>query len=240
MPPLVMLHGWGMLPAVFDPLAVFLLPSCTVHALALPGYDGVPSIFPYDLDTLAADIAARAPPKCLVAGWSLGAQVALAWARARPEQIERLVLVSATPCFVQRHDWLAAMPALVFDEFSDSVRADPEAALRRFVSLQAQGDNDATRVARALRGALASDALALEGGLRILRESDMRGTLETIGTRTLVVHGERDRLAPAEAAQYLAGALPHASLARVRGAAHAPFVTDPRGVAQRMLEFLDG
>lgn len=241
--PIVMLHGWGMRPAALDTLAAILSPRYSVRALPLPGYDGAPLVSPYDVDSLVADIAERAPAKCSVAGWSLGAQIALAWARARPDQVERLVLLSATPCFVQREDWPSAMPVPVFDAFSDSVRGDAKAALRRFVLLQVQDDAHAPRVARALRAVLAGgptpDAYALEGGLRILRESDMRGALGVIETRTLVLHGERDRLALPEVAEYLANALPQATLALVPGAAHAPFVSDPQAVARRMLEFLD-
>ena len=107
---IVMLHGWGMRPAAFDMLAAILSPRYGVRAFPLPGYDGAPLVSPYDLESLVADIAERAPAKCSVAGWSLGAQVALAWARSRPDQIERLVLMSATPCFVQRDDWPAAGP----------------------------------------------------------------------------------------------------------------------------------
>jgi pimeloyl-[acyl-carrier protein] methyl ester esterase len=239
---IVMLHGWGMHPAVFDRLAPTFAPHAA-HALALPGYDGTSAVSPYELDDLALELAARAPRKCVVAGWSLGAQVALAWARARPQQVERLVLLSATPCFVQRDDWPAAMAPCVFDAFSDAVRIDPVAALRRFVSLQVEGDAAAKRVAHALRSALsaspAPQAQVLEGGLRILREADLRGVLGEIETRALVLHGEHDRLVPPAAAEYLAHALPRAILALVPRAAHAPFAADPAGVGRRVLEFLD-
>lgn len=231
-----------MRPAVFDRLAAVLTPQHTIYPLPLPGYDGAPAASAYALEELAADIAERAPGHCAVAGWSLGAQVALAWARACPQQIAKLVLLSATPCFVQRDDWPAAMPAAAFDAFADLVRTDAAAALRRFIALQAQGDAAAGEVARTLAAALdgrSPQALALEGGLRLLRETDLRGTLDAIETRALVIHGERDRLVPAAAAEYLATALPHARLERVARAAHAPFVSDPREVGRRMLEFLD-
>lgn len=239
---IVLLHGWGMRPAVFDRLAAVLSPHHTLHPLPLPGYDGAPATSAYALEELAADIAARAPDHCAVAGWSLGAQVALAWARARPQQVAKLVLVSATPCFVQREDWPAAMPAAVFDTFADLVRTDAAAALRRFIALQAQGDAGAGEVARTLTAALDGplpQAHALEGGLRLLRETDLRGTLDAIETRALVVHGERDRLVPAAAAEYLATTLRHARLERMPRAAHASFVSEPREVGRRMLEFLD-
>lgn len=230
-----------MRPAVFDRLAAVLAPHHVVHALALPGYDAAPTASTYALEELAVDIAVRAPGKCAVFGWSLGAQVALAWARAQPQQIGKLVLVSATPCFVQRENWPDAMPLAVFDAFADLVRTDAASALRRFIALQAQGDAAAGAVARTLGAALEGplpQAHALESGLRILRETDLRGALDAIDTRTLVIHGERDRIVPTAAAEHLATALPRARLERVPRAAHAPFVSDPRDVGRRVLEFL--
>ena len=71
---------------MFDELKEKLAPVYEVETLALPGYDGSSPCEPYRLETLAGRIAAAAPERCLVAGWSLGAHVALAWARAAPRE----------------------------------------------------------------------------------------------------------------------------------------------------------
>lgn len=241
-PAVVLLHGWGTNPSVFDALSHLLASRYEVHALALES-DCDTANAPRSLDAVAASIAARAPPECFVVGWSLGAQIALAWARARPAQVVRLVLLSATPCFVRRDDWPWAMARVVFDQFHAALGGDIAGTLRRFVSLQAQGDAHATRVMRSLRSALArgpaAKPAALTEGLRILCEADLRSALETIATPALIVHGERDELVPLAAAEYLASALPNGTLAVVPGAAHASFVSCPGFVEQLILDFFD-
>src|SRR4029079_17702051 len=142
---IVLLHGWGMRPAVFARLAALRVARSAVHALPLPGHHETPSPSPYDVDALAAVLADLAPPACSIVGWALGAQGALAWARTRPEQVDRLVLMSATPCFVQRCDWRPAMPVAVFEAFSRAVREGPAAAVRGFVKVQVQEDGAAGR-----------------------------------------------------------------------------------------------
>ena len=239
----VLLHGWGMNGAVFDDFAGRLSARHEVLAHDLPGYGGRPAAEPYSLEELANDVAMRAPRKCFVAGWSLGAQVALTWARAQPRQIERLVLIAATPCFAQRGDWPHAVAAPVLQAFRSALGSDPSGTLKRFCSVQAQGDRRANRVARHLRGACARsptpDALALGRGLDLLLESDLRGVLGVIPQPALVVHGERDALAPVAAGECLAQALPHARFVVIQRAAHAPFVSEPETVSRLALEFFD-
>ena len=236
-----LLHGWGISSAVFDALASCLTPHYAVRALDLPGYNGTPMCEPYALDGLAAGVAARAPAECLVVGWSLGAQVALAWARAFPRQVAQLALIGATPCFVQREDWKPGVDSAVFQSFAEALTHDRSGTLDRFISLQAHGDEAASRVSVALRQALAARPVppldVLERGLQLLRGNDLRELLATIDQHVLVVHGEHDQLAPLAAARALAQTLPEARLAVVEGAAHAPFVSDPGRVSRLLREF---
>src|SRR4051794_9207632 len=110
MTPIVLVHGWGMNARIFNELSAHLRARSEVCALSLPGYDGVPTCGA-DLEAIALALSRRAPHRCVVAGWSLGGLAALEWARAAPEQIERLVLLGVTPSFAQRDDWADAMEA---------------------------------------------------------------------------------------------------------------------------------
>src|SRR5688500_10131120 len=101
----VLLHGWGTTAAVWKDLGTRLAPRFRVPAPQLPGYGAGPECAPCTPDTVAGTIADAAPACCSVVGWSLGAQVALAWARAAPRQVARLALIAATPCFTRRAGW---------------------------------------------------------------------------------------------------------------------------------------
>jgi len=137
-PDLVLLHGWGMHGGVWGPVVEALADSFRLHLLDLPGLGHSGSITPYTLDSLVGAVAEIAPACAAVCGWSLGGQVALRWALTRPQQIEKLVLVGTTPCFVSGADWDAGIDAEVFRQFAAQVQQDYRATLSRFLALQAE------------------------------------------------------------------------------------------------------
>jgi pimeloyl-[acyl-carrier protein] methyl ester esterase len=237
---LVLLNGWGMSAAAWQPLERHLAASVAPRAIDLPGYGAAPHVAPCDGVHLAAFVARVAPPRCAVLAWSLGAQVALQWASACPSQVQRLVLIGATPCFVEREGWPCAMPRAVFDRFAADVASDARAALARFALLQAQGEAKTATVARTLRAACAVVSLeTLHGGLAVLQENDLRDMLGGVKAPALIVHGERDALVPVDAARTLHAGLPDARLRVLPGAGHAPHVSQPEAVATLLAEFLN-
>jgi pimeloyl-[acyl-carrier protein] methyl ester esterase len=242
-PDVVLLHGWGMNRSVWSEIAALLAARFRVHALDLPGYGAGDALPLETLDALAYHVAQAAPARCAVCGWSLGGAIALAWAHHAPQQVTRLALIATSPCFVQRSDWPHAVEAQVVHAFSQELARDREATLKRFIALQAQGDVRAVQAARLLRQAVRvqplPDARTLQQGLALLLASDMRPQLPAIGQPALVVHGDRDALVPLAAAEQLARALPHGRLTVLRGTAHAPFASDPRELAARLVEFFD-
>jgi pimeloyl-[acyl-carrier protein] methyl ester esterase len=236
---LVLLHGWGMKPSVFARLADALTPAFEVRTLPLPDYDGTAGSPRGGIDAAARAVAAAAPQRCAVLGWSLGAQVALAWARNEPVQVERLVLIGATPSFVRRDGWDAAVDNHVLDEFSEELSRDAARTLSRFVVLQARGDADEREIARALRTHVAkAHPRVLQHGLDLLRETDLRRVLGEIPQETLLIHGERDALTPLEAGEYLARNLPRATLTVFGAASHAPFISRTPAVARTIRDFV--
>lgn len=242
-PDVVLLHGWGMNSGVWSGVIPMLAPRFRLHALDLPGHGANDACLPDTIEALAEHVARTAPKRCAVCGWSLGGEVALAWARHTPRQVTRLALIATTPCFVQRDDWPHAVnPALLCD-FSHALARDCDATLRRFIALQAHGDVRERQVARRLREVLTAhrrlDAPALQQGLAILLRTDLRPQLHAITQPALVMHGDRDVVTPLAAGEHLSRALPGARLTVMRGAAHAPFASDPRDAGARLVEFFD-
>jgi pimeloyl-[acyl-carrier protein] methyl ester esterase len=237
---LVLLHGWGMTADVWNKVAASLARQFRVHSVELPAASSVP----HALDAMVETIAAASPPRASVCGWSLGGQLALRWAMLKPTQVKRLILIATTPRFVRGPDWEHGMATVVFDAFVESLAQDVDATLQRFILLQAHGDTAARNVVRRLRECDAAggcrDAAALAAGLQLLSNADLRSDLPGIRQPVLVVHGEHDAVVPFGAAEYLQRTLPHAELEIIAGAAHAPFIAQPRAVAHRIAKFCHG
>mgnify|MGYP001289020621 CR=1 FL=1 len=66
---------------------------------------------------------------------------------------------------------------------------------------------------------------ALQAGLAILRDADLRPMLAGVSQPALLIAGARDTLAPLSAQEYMAAHLAQAKLQVIPGAAHAPFLT---------------
>ena len=237
----VLLHGWGFSAGVWDELAGRLGPRLRVHVPDLPGYGAAPACAPYTLEGIAAAVARSAPARCHVVGWSLGGEIALAWARRTPHQVQRLALIGTTPCFTSKPGWpCAAAPALL-REFGRSLAADRAGTLARFAAVQAKGDARARRFASVMRqlseGSATDEVLA--AGLDVLAGADLRRELPRVRQPTLVLHGARDRIVPPVAGRRLAAALPNARFSLLRACAHAPFLSQPVRVARELRRFFD-
>ena len=76
-PNLVLIHGWGMSGAVWQPLVKKLSKSFTLHIVDLPGMGLSRPIEPFHLHAAAEKVAEILPANADVVGLSLGAQVAM-------------------------------------------------------------------------------------------------------------------------------------------------------------------
>lgn len=241
-PDLALLHGWGMHGGVWGGVRDALARRFRLHVVDLPGYGASPALDLYGLEGLARAVAAALPEKVAVCGWSLGGQVALEMALLYPDQVERLVLTAATPCFTAQEDWPWAVQREVLLEFAAALETDYEGTLKRFLALQARGDEEAKAVLKKLRETLFVNgrpgAEILRAGLKILLESDLRSRVAAIKAPTLLLHGERDLLTPLGAARWLVEEIGGARLEVVAGAAHAPFLSHPDGFIESLSGFL--
>lgn len=235
---LVLLHGWGTHPVIWEPLLARLPDDWNVLNLPLPGYAGSEPAVPYELAGLAEMLLPHLPDDSLLVGWSLGGLLAMQLAHQAQAKLRGLVLIGTTPCFVARPGWPHAVATGVFEGFAQDLALDYANTLRRFLALQAQGSASMREVLRDLRLRLLAlprpaDAV-LRGGLDILQKTDLRATLPALPLH--VVHGTGDRLAPVEAARWLRQQSGAARLLEIAGAGHAPFLSHPDIVAAFLAE----
>ena len=264
--PLLLIHGWGMHGGMWGGVAEKLAQNFHVMAVDLPGHGysvknerrkgqwvrgkGQDLAFSlnlepltFALDAIVDELSAQFDVPLNVCGWSLGGQVALRWALRHPQQVERLVLVSSTPCFVRLDDWKYALSVEILEEFAANLQQNYALTLKRFLSLQMRGSEQEREILAVLRDGLFSrgepDLIALQAGLEILRGSDLRGALAKVKQATLVLAGERDTLIPQQASQFLASRTPNGRLVMIKGAAHAPFLSHPAEFVEHVMNFLN-
>jgi len=154
---------------------------------------------------------------CVLAGESLGALTAVAAVLSDPSRFDGLVLVDGVPFTDgvvdpgERVAMLADFPSYVKAFVAACVPEPDSEHLRRW------GEQILLR---------ADPAAAAE-----MRESHIAAALRpdyaAVAVPTLVVHGELDHIVPVQAAHYVAGVIPGATLEVLPGAGHVPSVTQP-------------
>jgi 3-oxoadipate enol-lactonase len=202
----------------------------------LPGF-GTEPVVPPPVDHVAF-AAERLGERGAVVGCSFGGRIALELAGARPDLVERLVLIApglaSTP-------WSEETEALFAEEEALLDRGDLEGAARQQAALWlAPG---ATERVRALTVAMTKRSyelqLPVDGEVEALwPRPSAEARLAEIGVPTLVLVGDRDLPELREGCERLARELPDARVQTIPGAGHLPSLEQPEATTALLLDFL--
>ncbi|MDQ6991653.1 MAG: alpha/beta fold hydrolase [Mariprofundaceae bacterium] len=235
--PLVFLHGWGQSQQIwFEQKKQY--PDA--YFLNLSGHGGR-----LDADDCLEDVMQQCPQQAFtLVGWSLGGMLAIRLAVQYPSRIKALILLSSTPSFSQRDDWLYGCDAQTLMNFEQGLLQHEKKTMKRFFSLMFQGEILSRETYRSLESQSIDSqhfpsSHALKQGLNMLVTWDLRSILPKITQATCVIHGQKDAIIPAQAGQYLAQHIPHADYVLIDEAAHAPFLTQPQRLADIFARFME-
>jgi pimeloyl-[acyl-carrier protein] methyl ester esterase len=233
---LILLPGWGLGTSPLEPLAAALRgldEHLRVEIEPLPELDSS------DLQEWLGELDANIADDAWLGGWSLGGMLAAELAARRGERCCGLVTLASNACFVPRGAWPNAMPEGDFGAFLAGCEADPDATLKRFSLLCAQGAQDPRGLARLLNSAAPHGATrVLLNGLKVLEQMDTRGALQTFRGPQLHLFAGLDAFVPAEAAGDLLALLPDVEVGLIEQASHAFPLENPHGVAAAIQAFL--
>lgn len=244
--PLVCLHGWAMSAAVFKEMADLLADDYQLFIPDLPGHGESSPPPRYDLKTYAAGLSGwlqeTVPSPCAVLGWSLGGMLALELAQNDKLAVEKLVLVGTTPQFTIGDDWPHGLPATQVRALSRNLGRRFEKTLGEFFALSFAGEDiSSQRIREIRRFAVFNNPLpdkeAALGCLEILAVQNQRESLAGISQPSLILHGRLDQVAPVEAGQALAKALPQSQFVEFPDVSHGPFLSQPEAVADEVRRF---
>jgi pimeloyl-ACP methyl ester carboxylesterase len=188
----------------------------------IPGLDGTGKLFYRQVGSLAtmedlvADLAEVirdvAPDRrATVVGESFGGAVALSFALAHPELLDRLVILNSFPRFLPQYRLRLATWMLGAIPFPWQTMT----AVRRLTAFRLHSRYTHAREIRR------STRLGYLQRLKILRDYDVRDRLPEIRAPTLLLASDRDHLVPAVAqARYMAARVPEATVRVLEGHGH--------------------
>jgi pimeloyl-ACP methyl ester carboxylesterase len=217
----VLVHGIGMGRVVYAEAAEVLAERGRVLAIDLPGFGDSPepgsaATLEETAEVVARFIADEALGPVVLVGHSMGTQIVAEVALRHPDAIEALVLIAPT---VNRHERTAVRQAARMVQ--DLAGEGPKVLL---LGMWAYAK---------------TNPIWFLNKLRFMLRHHLERICPQIGTRTLVLRGETDRVCPRDWVSEIAELLPHAQMREVPGRGHEAIIKSPEPVASMILDFLD-
>jgi pimeloyl-ACP methyl ester carboxylesterase len=232
--PVVMLHGWSDSWRSFEGVLPYLPPSIRALSLTQRGHGDAARPESYAVSDLSGDVVAFLDAleldSVVIAGHSMGTTVAERVAIDHPDRVAGLVLIGAQPTFAGLHELFAAVAQLTDPVDVDFIREFQESTVARPVApglLEMAIAESAKLPARVWHR-------SMDGTLR----ADFSDELASVGAPTLIIAGERDDIAPPDAAEELRSLIPGARLVVHADAGHAIHWEDPAGIAAELTSFV--
>ena len=238
MAPLVLLHGYPFNHTMWDKVSARLCdlisPDLRAFGKTPPG-DHEPSV-----DWMAKDIndllERKGIESAIIAGFSMGGYVALAFAERYPARLSGLGLINSHP-YADTAEARAGRRAMIAKVRQEGPRAAADAAIPKLFSSTKSGDEALTRYAVQAAEQAGTEGIcwALEA---MARRPDRSALLESLRIPILLLHSTEDQFIPVTLAHQLAERLPQALSIEVSGAGHCSPLEAPEIVAKALSELV--
>jgi pimeloyl-[acyl-carrier protein] methyl ester esterase len=241
--PLVFIHGWGLNSAVWQPSVEALKENFEVITVDLPGFglNIEHALSPYSLVEVAKLVQQAVAKPAVYIGWSLGGLVASEIALTFPQQVNALVTVASSPCFVERDNWAGIKPE-VLALFHRQLAEDTTKTINNFLKIQAMGSPHLRHDIKLLRELVMEFSMptkkTLDESLQLLATTDHREKLANITMPFLRLYGKLDGLVPRQAVKLITELSPDSDVVIFEQASHAPFISHPEAFHQTLVAWL--
>jgi pimeloyl-ACP methyl ester carboxylesterase len=242
--PVTLIHGLTAARGVWHSQVEALKPSHRVLAYDLRGHgeSAKPAkpAYTYEdhVDDLRGLMDGLGIKRTALAGWSMGASIAVAFAAAHPERVSRLVLIDGTPSLVALPDFPHGITPEQQAALIEIAERDFPSLLRTTGQTIFPGRRDPEMEERLRAMAHQAGPEPYIGAMRQTAPVDLRPVIKRVSAPALVLHGEWDILCPVPAGRFFAENIDGAVFQLIAGAGHGPHLTHPDEVNAEMKQFL--
>jgi len=246
--PIVLLHGWGLNSAIWQPMIASLPTEFRdvfhVITIDLPGFgcNVNKKMIPYSLANICEHITNTIEQPAIYLGWSLGGLVATEMALKHPEKVLGLITVASSPRFIEQRSeqiidekvvnqlvWPGIKPH-VLNSFHQQLQIDAKKTINGFLKLQAMGSphvrQDIKQISQLVFQHDMANKNTLDESLKLLETSDYRIKLKDIKQPFLRLYGSADSLVPNSVIGSVAKLAENNSEQHIfLAASHAPFIS---------------
>lgn len=178
-------------------------------------------------------VASVAPKVRCAIGWSLGGTLLMEAIMRGGLQAKQLVLIAPPLQFVANDHFPHGMDPLVFRQFYQNYRDDPQRTASRFIGLIAKGDRHSRRIMSELDAWSGSaDADTWHPWLDQLNGQSFNESNYSNIPHTLIIHGTNDAIVSLKQSEALAERVSHVTLRVWDEGSHAVHMHDTAGVLE--------
>jgi 3-oxoadipate enol-lactonase len=241
--PLVLIHGYPLSRALWEPQVTGLADVARVLALDLRGHGGSDSVpGPYSMSLLADDcrgfldtLGITRP--VVLGGLSMGGYVVFEFFRKYPQRIAGLIL-AATRAGADSPEVKANRDKAATTAREKGVGTIVETMLPKMLS-QKSYQSQPELVTRARKMMESTSLAGVAGDLAAMRDrTDSTALLAQIDKPTLILHGADDQLIPPAEAQVMSATIPNAQLHVLPEAGHLLNMEQPEAFNEAVRSFL--
>ena len=239
-PPLVLLHGMGDEKNSFVQAAQSLAKGHTIILPDLQGHGKNTRASGRDysigghvafMEKFFADLRLE---KFVLGGNSMGGHISAAYTLARPEQVERLILVNAPGLKLDDH--------IVYAGFGKKMesREDFDAVMSRVVHTPPELPGPVVDFMIDKANEDFDFINQLAASVRKGPDYDLKERVQEISVPTLILWGEKDQVVKFNVAEGYDSLIPSSDLVILENAGHSPQLEKPKEVGEAIANFLDG
>lgn len=243
---IIYVHGWATDSRVWKQTAEKIGGDYVNIDMPSHGADAkwdAPNLLP-PLKEIGRQISLAGDKPIVGVGWSLGAQALLQAAHLHKDRFKALILTGATPCFT-------ATPSFPYGQSKNLVRKmlgdmsnNPAKTLDRFYSLNFTAEEKCKKEVVDFMNWYSTkpekfDYHGITTALNALNNTNLVSLILTMKISALVMHGDHDTITPIEAGRFLAANIGNTAFETIKGAGHAPFISENDRFCELMADFLE-